>query len=217
MAWRQRRQPPIPNTPCRWPLSVPTAGACHATRCCLCHAMYCTPPACACPRRYGDWLRSGWRNVLDVVLRLHRLDLLPTAVISGKAGPAPRPGPHPQPACPPAARPSRRPNQLPLLLLQQQLRLPSLLHFTSTPINPNLDPARPQSLQATERSPRRRACAGPAPSPSPRPRAPPAPSSPAPSPPSSQSRARTPPPPSRWARHGQRGCAGRYAAGRRSQ
>ena len=33
--------------------------------------------------RYGDWLRSGWRNVLDVVLRLHRLDLLPPAVIAG--------------------------------------------------------------------------------------------------------------------------------------
>jgi hypothetical protein len=34
-------------------------------------------------RRYGDWLRSGWRNVLDAVLRLHRLDLLPAAVIAG--------------------------------------------------------------------------------------------------------------------------------------
>ncbi|PRW57821.1 ARF guanine-nucleotide exchange factor GNOM-like [Chlorella sorokiniana] len=32
--------------------------------------------------RYGDWLRSGWRNVVDVVLRLHRLDLLPPAVIA---------------------------------------------------------------------------------------------------------------------------------------
>ncbi|EFN50416.1 hypothetical protein CHLNCDRAFT_55913, partial [Chlorella variabilis] len=32
---------------------------------------------------YGDWLRSGWRNVMDAVLRLHRLDLLPAAVIAG--------------------------------------------------------------------------------------------------------------------------------------
>ncbi|PSC74405.1 ARF guanine-nucleotide exchange factor GNOM isoform B [Micractinium conductrix] len=37
----------------------------------------------AIANRYGDWLRSGWRNVLDVVLRLHRLDLLPPAVIAG--------------------------------------------------------------------------------------------------------------------------------------
>lgn len=37
----------------------------------------------AIANRYGDWLRSGWRNVMDVVLRLHRLDLLPTAVIAG--------------------------------------------------------------------------------------------------------------------------------------
>ena len=32
--------------------------------------------------RYGDWLRSGWRNVLEVVVRLHRLDLLPPSVIA---------------------------------------------------------------------------------------------------------------------------------------
>lgn len=35
---------------------------------------------------YGDWLRSGWRNVMDAVLRLHRLDLLPPAVIAGGLG-----------------------------------------------------------------------------------------------------------------------------------
>ncbi|KAK9918480.1 hypothetical protein WJX75_004379 [Coccomyxa subellipsoidea] len=30
--------------------------------------------------RYGDSLRSGWRNVMDVVLRLHALGLLPASV-----------------------------------------------------------------------------------------------------------------------------------------
>ncbi|GAB4821173.1 hypothetical protein N2152v2_008219 [Parachlorella kessleri] len=32
--------------------------------------------------RYGDWLRSGWRNVVDCLLRLHKLDLLPPAIIA---------------------------------------------------------------------------------------------------------------------------------------
>jgi len=39
---------------------------------------------CIVPCSYGDWLRSGWRNIVDVVLRLHRLDLLPPAVIAGE-------------------------------------------------------------------------------------------------------------------------------------
>lgn len=30
--------------------------------------------------RYGDSLRSGWRNVMDIVLRLHSLGLLPAPV-----------------------------------------------------------------------------------------------------------------------------------------
>ena len=34
------------------------------------------------PNRYGDWVRSGWRNVLEVVLRLHRLGLLPPRVLA---------------------------------------------------------------------------------------------------------------------------------------
>jgi hypothetical protein len=28
--------------------------------------------------RHGDTIRSGWRNVLDCVIRLHKLGLLPT-------------------------------------------------------------------------------------------------------------------------------------------
>ena len=33
-------------------------------------------------RRYGDSVRSGWRNVVDCVVRLHRLGLLPADVVS---------------------------------------------------------------------------------------------------------------------------------------
>ena len=36
--------------------------------------------------RYGDSLRSGWRNVLDCVIRLHRLGLLPPGVVLLEAG-----------------------------------------------------------------------------------------------------------------------------------
>ena len=32
-------------------------------------------------RRYGDSVRSGWRNVIDCVVRLHRLGLLPADVV----------------------------------------------------------------------------------------------------------------------------------------
>ena len=32
-------------------------------------------------RRYGDSVRSGWRNVIDCVVRLHRLGLLPSDVV----------------------------------------------------------------------------------------------------------------------------------------
>ncbi|GJP74508.1 hypothetical protein CLOP_g5075 [Closterium sp. NIES-67] len=31
--------------------------------------------------RYGDYIRTGWRNVLDCVLRLHKLGLLPVRVL----------------------------------------------------------------------------------------------------------------------------------------
>lgn len=51
-----------------------------------------------CGRRYGDSLRSGWRNVMDVVLRLHALGLLPASVAAlegedaqAAAGRLPRP------------------------------------------------------------------------------------------------------------------------------
>jgi brefeldin A-resistance guanine nucleotide exchange factor 1 len=30
--------------------------------------------------RYGDSLSSGWRNIMDLVMRLHRLGLLPVTV-----------------------------------------------------------------------------------------------------------------------------------------
>ena len=36
--------------------------------------------------RYGDSLRSGWRNVLDAVIRLHGLGLLPPGVVLLEAG-----------------------------------------------------------------------------------------------------------------------------------
>ena len=39
------------------------------------------PPLPHC-RRYGDLVRSGWRNIMDCVMRLHRLELLPPAVIA---------------------------------------------------------------------------------------------------------------------------------------
>ncbi|CAD6206109.1 unnamed protein product [Miscanthus lutarioriparius] len=35
--------------------------------------------------RYGDYLRTGWRNVLDCILRLHKLGLLPARVASDAA------------------------------------------------------------------------------------------------------------------------------------
>ena len=31
--------------------------------------------------RYGDSLHSGWRNILDIVIRLHKLNLLPPSVL----------------------------------------------------------------------------------------------------------------------------------------
>ncbi|KAK9841755.1 hypothetical protein WJX81_000904 [Elliptochloris bilobata] len=40
----------------------------------------------AIANRYGDSLRSGWRNVLDCVIRLHRLGLLPPGVVLLEAG-----------------------------------------------------------------------------------------------------------------------------------
>jgi len=36
--------------------------------------------------RYGNSLRSGWRNVLDAVIRLHGLGLLPPGVVLLEAG-----------------------------------------------------------------------------------------------------------------------------------
>lgn len=30
--------------------------------------------------RYGDCLRAGWRNVLDVIVRIHKLGILPQNV-----------------------------------------------------------------------------------------------------------------------------------------
>ncbi|GAU36373.1 hypothetical protein TSUD_151400 [Trifolium subterraneum] len=32
--------------------------------------------------RYGDYIRTGWRNILDCILRLHKLGLLPTYLAS---------------------------------------------------------------------------------------------------------------------------------------
>jgi hypothetical protein len=41
-------------------------------------------PNCAYGR-YGDCLRSGWRNIMDCVVRLHKLSLLPSAVLLTEA------------------------------------------------------------------------------------------------------------------------------------
>ncbi|KAF3774833.1 ARF guanine-nucleotide exchange factor GNOM [Nymphaea thermarum] len=35
--------------------------------------------------RFGDYIRSGWRNILDCILRLHKLGLLPARVASDAA------------------------------------------------------------------------------------------------------------------------------------
>uniref|UniRef100_A0A2P2KJD3 SEC7 domain-containing protein n=2 Tax=Rhizophora mucronata TaxID=61149 RepID=A0A2P2KJD3_RHIMU len=35
--------------------------------------------------RYGDYVRTGWRNILDCILRLHKLGLLPARVASDAA------------------------------------------------------------------------------------------------------------------------------------
>ncbi|KAK6934455.1 Mon2/Sec7/BIG1-like, HUS domain [Dillenia turbinata] len=35
--------------------------------------------------RYGDYIRAGWRNILDCILRLHKLGLLPARVASDAA------------------------------------------------------------------------------------------------------------------------------------
>ncbi|KAJ4953885.1 hypothetical protein NE237_030717 [Protea cynaroides] len=35
--------------------------------------------------KYGDYIRTGWRNILDCILRLHKLGLLPARVVSDVA------------------------------------------------------------------------------------------------------------------------------------
>lgn len=32
--------------------------------------------------KFGDFIRTGWRNILDCILRLHKLGLLPSKVAS---------------------------------------------------------------------------------------------------------------------------------------
>ncbi|KAL3501457.1 hypothetical protein ACH5RR_035906 [Cinchona calisaya] len=39
----------------------------------------------AIANRYGDFIRTGWRNILDCILRLHKLGLLPARVASDAA------------------------------------------------------------------------------------------------------------------------------------
>lgn len=88
---RLSSHPPFPPPPAHPPTHAgPRAGPRRPTTPrapthTLTHRHPCPRPApTSGPCRYGDWLRSGWRNVVDVALRLHRLDLLPTAVIAGK-------------------------------------------------------------------------------------------------------------------------------------
>ncbi|KAK1319152.1 ARF guanine-nucleotide exchange factor GNOM [Acorus calamus] len=42
---------------------------------------------------YGDYIRTGWRNILDCILRLHKLGLLPARVVSDVADDAESPTP----------------------------------------------------------------------------------------------------------------------------
>lgn len=35
--------------------------------------------------KFGDFIRTGWRNILDCILRLHKLGLLPSKVASDAA------------------------------------------------------------------------------------------------------------------------------------
>ncbi|KAK2655681.1 hypothetical protein Ddye_008733 [Dipteronia dyeriana] len=35
--------------------------------------------------RYGDYIRTGWRNILNCILRLHKLGLFPARVVSDAA------------------------------------------------------------------------------------------------------------------------------------
>ncbi|KAK1317267.1 ARF guanine-nucleotide exchange factor GNOM [Acorus calamus] len=42
---------------------------------------------------YGDYIRTGWRNILDCILRLHKLGLLPARVASDAADDADSPTP----------------------------------------------------------------------------------------------------------------------------
>ncbi|KAL6893622.1 hypothetical protein ACP4OV_007720 [Aristida adscensionis] len=48
-------------------------------------ARFATETLFTIANRYGDYIRTGWRNVLDCILRLHKLGLLPARVASDAA------------------------------------------------------------------------------------------------------------------------------------
>ncbi|KAA8544338.1 hypothetical protein F0562_022350 [Nyssa sinensis] len=48
-------------------------------------ARMATITVCTIANRYGDFIRTGWRNILDCILKLHKLGLLPTCVASNAA------------------------------------------------------------------------------------------------------------------------------------
>ena len=63
--------------------SCPLSGLLCAQHCmqAACVHAACKPEIACLRCRYGDCVRSGWRNVLDCVIRLHRLGLLPADVV----------------------------------------------------------------------------------------------------------------------------------------
>ncbi|KAI5678976.1 hypothetical protein M9H77_09926 [Catharanthus roseus] len=50
-----------------------------------CKARMATVTVFTIANRYGDFIRTGWRNILDCILRLHKLGLLPARVASDAA------------------------------------------------------------------------------------------------------------------------------------
>ncbi|KAI3972373.1 hypothetical protein MKW92_033061 [Papaver armeniacum] len=45
-------------------------------------AMMATVTVFTIANKYGDYIRSGWRNILDCILSLHRIGLLPSSLLS---------------------------------------------------------------------------------------------------------------------------------------
>lgn len=59
---------------------------CGCVECTVCEARcrlhHARPPAYRTWRRYGDSLRSGWRDIVECVMRLHKLGLVPAVILA---------------------------------------------------------------------------------------------------------------------------------------